>query len=384
MTKHRTPPRRRAAFILLAGVLGSLLATGLGVGGARLHRWHQDRAHEATEAEAKQRQTRVLVVGDSFLARWPMERYLAGDLQGWARQRDVGMWVRGTRGAGPADYRGHVNRAMTAGFIPQLLVVFYYVGNDISDSLRVVKSALPHYLKLPEPGKPAPPLPPPPLPKRKDWVPFLLAPLLFPGLSCSPGMETWSGGHEDFDWKGMRDRGTTPEVIRMARSFVDRPRVGDDVVSPSLLMVAVHNPGVLRQNVLVQGEGVRRAWLMTRAQLRLMFDYVRLREADIALVIIPSVVQVSRPHSGFLKRAGFWIDDEMYSSTKPQRMLARWARTEKAAVLDLLPLLRKHPTPHKLYFKHDNHFNELGNTVVYDLVRKHLLEKWLAHHAKRR
>jgi hypothetical protein len=160
--------------------------------------------------------------------------------------------------------------------------------------------------------------------------------------------------------------------------------VGDDVVSPSLLMVAVHSPGVYRQNILVKGEGVRRAWLATRAQLRLMFDYVRLHETDIALVIIPSVLQVSRPHAAFFKRAGFWIDDEMYSSTKPQDMLTTWARTEKVAVLDLLPLLRSHPSPSKLYFKHDNHFNQQGNAVVYDLVRQNLLERWLEHQARKR
>ncbi len=379
MTKRLTPPRRRAAFILLAMALGSLLATGLGVGGARLHSWREARAREAAEAEAKEKQTRVLVVGDSFLDRWPMKRHLAADLQTWARGRDVGMWIRGTRGAGPADYRGATNQAITGGFIPQLLVIFFYVGNDISDSLRVEASDLPHYLKLAPQGKPERSLPPPAWPRRKDWVPFLL-----PGLSCSRGMERWSGGHEDFDWKGMRDRGATPKIIAMARSFVDRPRVGDDVVSPSLLMVAVHNPGVFRQNILVQGEGVRRAWLMTRAQLRLMFDYVRLYETDIALVIIPSVLQVSRSHDAFLKDAGFWLDDEMYSSTKPQRMLAALARKEKVAVLDLLPLLRAQPNPGKLYFKHDNHFNELGNQVVHDLVKKKLLEQWLKHHGSKR
>ena len=175
-------------------------------------------------------------------------------------------------------------------------------------------------------------------------------------------------------------RGVDPELIRMARSYIDRPRVGDDVVSPSLLAVAVHNPGVFSQNLLLEGTDIGRAWLMARAQLRWLFDNVRTQGAEVALVIIPASLQVTRDQAAFLKRAGFWIRPEHHKTRKLQQLLVQFARKERIMVLDLLPALRAQPEPAKLFFKHDTHFNERGNQVVFEIVKKRLLEPWLKRH----
>jgi len=376
LAPYRPPTgRRRALFILLAFTLGSTLAAGAAAWIDRAGNWYFHHAQEQAEQQALHKQTRVLVLGDSFLDAWPMRHHLAQDLKSYGRQHDLGMVVRGFRGWGPFDYRAASGQVLGGDLKPHLLVVFFFVGNDISDSIRAIPTPLPPHLKLPEPGQSARPLEPPPPPSRPPVIPYGLP--LLPLLGCSSEMGEWAGTHEAFDWGGMKGRGIDPELIRMARSFLDDPRLGDDVVSPSLLTVAVHNPGIYDQSVLLRGPKMQRAWLMARAQLRWMFDGVRLNDADVALVIIPAVVQVTRGHDDFLERAGFVIREEMYSSNRPQRLLREFGKAEQISVLDLLPLLRRHRAPNTLYFKHDTHFNEQGNQVVFGLVKKHLLDPWL-------
>jgi len=183
---------------------------------------------------------------------------------------------------------------------------------------------------------------------------------------------------EDYNWKRMKEHGVHADLIAAARRSIRDPRVGDEMVSASLLSSSVANPTLFTQNVLIDDKMSNKAWKMGKAQLKWLFDLARMSGADIALVIIPSMVQVSRAQQPFLKRANFTIDDKMFSSTKPQRMLRSFCFKHNVMALDLLPFLKKLPAKdrQRLYWKNDDHFSDLGHQVAFEIIQKRLLDPW--------
>ena len=386
--------RRRKLFALLSLLGGVALALAVALGawhaGAFPTRWYDEFREVRVVGRAEARPFRILALGDSFLQKWPLKRHLRRDLFVYADERDLGLVVVSMGGWGPFDYRAAMGQMTNTKFLPTLVVVFYHVGNDVTDTIRVLSTPLPEHLREGGSGGAPPPTHPPAgMPPNPSYPsPFVKQPgapgpqkQLFLPLSCGFDDELKhpvppEPKEEDYNWKQMRQNGIDAELIKDARRSLRDGKVGHKMVSATLLSSAVANPTLFTQNVLINDEMSQKAWKMAQAQLKWLFDLARMSGADIALVIIPSMVQVSRAQEPFLRRARFKIDQKMFSSTRPQRLLRSFCFDHKVMALDLLPFLKKHPNKQQLYWKKDDHLSQLGNQVVFEIIQKRLLDPW--------
>ena len=292
-------------------------------------------------------------------------------------------------GWGPFDYRAAMGQMTSTKLLPSLVIVFYHVGNDVTDTIRVLSTPLPEQFRDLKTGGP-----PPPTHSPSGMPPDPSYPSPFVGKG-RPGphkqmLLPMSCGHdspvrhpkppepreEDYNWKRMRAHGVDAELIKAARRSLRDGKVGDEMVSATLLSSSVANPTLFTQNLLLDDEMSQKAWKMGKVQLRWLFDLARMSGADIALVIIPSMAQVSRAQEPFLKRANFKIDEKIFSSTKPQKLLRAFCFKHKVMALDLLPFMKKRPDRQKLYWKNDDHLSALGHQVAFEIIKKRLLDPW--------
>ncbi len=349
-----------AACATVVGLSLAVVATITGLIPRELHHRLQER-WAARGAETKP--TRVLVLGDSLLDTWNLDRYLRRDLVRFHRRHDLGLRIMAWGGTGPHEHRAHLGEAMNQRYFPHLVVVFYNVANDLTDCMR---------------NLPAPPPPPPP-PKAGGW---LAAPLRLPQLSCNGpdrrefNLDEVPGKYPDWSW--MRQKGIDPELIRLAKRSLEEPdRLDDQMVSAGLLAAASTNDWFYINNVLIEGHPAPQAWEVVTTQLNHMIGGGRLAGFEVVLVIVPAMVQVSRTQEPFLRQARFALRDELFTTDRPQRRLLAWCKKESISCLDLLPILRAHPNRDKLFFKRDDHPNALGYTAIFEAVRDKVLLPWI-------
>ena len=390
--KQTSRGRRRRSFILISLAAGFVLALGLvavlAFTGLLPNRWYDEFREVKVVGNAEARPFRILVLGDSFMQKWPLKRHLRKDMFKYAEERDLGLVAIAMGGWGPFDYRAAMGQMTSTKLLPSLVIVFWHVGNDVTDTIRVLSTPLPEHLRSQKTGGPPPPthqpagMPPDPSypspfvkqgkagPRKQSFLP----------LSCGSDPvrhpKPPEPREEDYNWKRMKRHGVDPLLIQAARTSLRNGRVGDEMVSATLLSSAVANPTLFTQNVLIDDEMSQKAWKMGKAQLKWLFDLARMSGADIALVIIPSMVQVSRAQQPFLKRANFTIDEKIFSSTKPQRLLRAFCFEHKVMALDLLPFMKQRADRQKLYWKNDDHFSALGHQVAFDIIKKRLLDPW--------
>lgn len=357
--------RRLASRLLLAAAatavaLGALaLISALGLLPRKINDQLLER--EVTRG-ADKRPLRVLVLGDSLLEFWPMKRCLRRDLLRFHRRQQLGLRVWAWGGTGPFEHRAHLGQATNGGYHPQLVIVFYNAGNDITDSMR--------NLAVPAPLVPK---------AASGWLRG--APMATPLLACN------SDDYNDDelpgrfpDWAQMRKKGIDPELIRMAKNSMRHPdQVGDELVSAGLLAAATANDWLYIHNVLIEGHPAPQAWQVARKQLSDLAGYARLVGAEVALVMVPAMVQVSRTQEPFLRRARFVLRPEVFTSRRHQQRLLAWCKQQQQVTcLDLLPLLRAHPARQRLFLKRDDHLSELGHEVVFEAVAQRILRPWIA------
>ena len=389
------PPRKkRARLLLLISLPALLLALGavaaLWFAGGFPMKMYDEFREVRVVGNAEARPFRILAIGDSFMTKWPLKHYLRKDLFVYADERELGLVVDAMGGWGPFDYRAAMGyRATGAGkFEPSLVILFYHAGNDLTDTIRVLATPLPEHLQDDKTGGTPPPTHPPTglQPSPSHPAPFVrpgggAARQMFLPLSCGSHDEVRhpkppEPRDEDYNWKRMKEHGVQPELITAARQSLRDGKVGDQMVSATLLSSAVANPTLFTQNLLINDEMSKKSWIMVRAQLKWLFDLARMSGADIALVIIPSMVQVSRAQEPFLKKANFTIDEKIWTGSKPQKLLRAYCFEHKVMVLDLLPFLKKRPDREKLYWKNDDHLSGLGHQVAFKLIKEKLLDPW--------
>jgi hypothetical protein len=334
------PTRQRAATVLLfaASCAASLLVAGLlwwkgfvtpsAMGSFRmnLQAWI-----EAAEPR------RILVLGDSFLASWQMERHLRVDLAAWAAQHDVGILNMAQHGAGPRQYLNSMRKTPEI-FRPELVLLFYYVGNDLTDA---------QLKRAQDPDSNA-------------------------GDGCTSPRTT------SFDWGAMRDHGIDPELVEKARDTIENGAAAGEPFNPWMLRLAMRAPSHLLDNLLVESPCSRIAWLETWMILTKAIALARSWDAQIWIVAIPAAAQLDPGRLDLYRRATFLVDDRLVGSTRPQELLAAMCREQEVGFLDLMPRVAAHGDPASLYWRLDPHFNEAGHRVVFEVVREQILDPWLA------
>ena len=379
------PTRRR---LLVYRLLTALAAAAVGyalVQAAVRAGWlprggYQDYLRQRAYDRAAGRPTRLLVLGDSHLDHWPLARSLRRSLARYSERRQLGLVVEAGGGWGPQEYRRALVRRLNQRYGPQLVVLFYNVANDAVDAMRAVNEPVPPGLRhlgpvLPTTGsRLAPDLAPAPRARAWRW-PALPLPL----LSC--GMEQPQSSRPTVDgvqWERLRHHGIDPQLLQQARASIRNPdRVGDELVSASLLVGSMANPKLFIQAVLMEGFIYPYAWNSAKVQLATVAAQLRQWGGDLRVVVIPAMVQVSAAQRPFLQRARFTVRDALFSSTLPQQKMLAFCRAQKISCLDLLPLLRAHPRPQKLFLLNDDHLSEQGHRAIFAEVQKRVLDPWL-------
>lgn len=413
--------RRRILFAAAAFALGALAAVGtVGV----LLRLREGKAPYLGEAERRRwsegspaKARRLLVVGDSFLMSWPGTDYLQNYFYQFCKKNEIGLIIAAQGGFGPVEY-AQQGVAMLERLHPQLMLLFYHVGNDLTDVLRYQRTARFHDRfpdgnnpggPLPpgwgEPGSPSPDPAPNPrpestgLPTRPSGEPPLssptetrgTAPLLKQGLgpggplACeppapsrpAPTLRPWqppSGSH----WERMVKGGLDREIVELGfRSEQDKRPPGHDYVNGFLLLTGLEFPTFHLENILMESPRSQAAWTEAKRHLKTLFAAARRREAQVVVVAIPSMVQVSRAQVPFLRKARYTLREALHTSDRPQQLLGELCREQGVRFLDLLPLLRGHPEAEALYWKNDDHFSDLGHRTAFQIVLERVLDPWL-------
>ncbi len=282
---------------------------------------------------------RLLLLGDSFVDK--RERTFHDRLLEQLGDARFSVANLARSGTGPAHYRD-VLRQYGDRFDPDVVVLFYFAGNDLINVLR--------YEPRPEHRAPAS--------VRDHLRPWVHRSRLYHTV-------TEIGSAPSFDFDAMLADGHDPELVAMARA-------GD--LNPWLLLIPKdERERYLSLNLLIESQESRAAAARLRTILHEVSEETQRLGAALLLVVFPGTTQVNRSHFDFYERAGFDPEERMLTGDAPQALVRDIAAELGAPVLDLLPALRaQRDTEH--YRPYDSHLNELGNDLAAREVARFLLE----------
>ncbi|MBN3034314.1 MAG: SGNH/GDSL hydrolase family protein [Bacteroidales bacterium] len=314
----------------------------------------------------KSRSFRVLVLGDSQLEEWPMEHCLYKDMERFCAQNRWGYVNLAHHGFGPLEYRNRF-REFATDYKPQLVLVFYYAGNDLTDMAyrQYRKPSQPQYgyvltgsriRYLPREG--------------------------FKNDREENNMDTGSGfgGHS---WDEFIENGIDPVMIEYAKNRIRHPyRIGAEYVNPHLLVMGYWKPEYLTDNILRETLPMKHACYQTLREFEGMLGLADFLAARVWFVSIPSPVQVDTVHNGFFRKLNFRVPEHLIHSSRPQELLREYAEASGCDHLDLLPHFRQHAEASSLYFENDDHLSEAGHMLAYSLIESMILDRMSSGHEK--
>jgi hypothetical protein len=284
---------------------------------------------------------RVAVVGDSMVAAVATaeEKTLAGRLERLlAASRPAAKWEVMNAGVSSSSTGSELAlyRAVLERYAPDVLVLVFWVGNDLADNSFELTRAPRLYFDLDASG-------------RLVQLPFAFEPSPIAGW-----LDRWS---RFYVWQKA--------AFRQLRGSVHAATRG---LEPVDLVFAEPEP-----------EPVAHAWAITAALLRAFREETAARGTALVLVAAPSAVQVYDDLWSELEgRAG--LEDTRISREHPEARLARIAGHEGIPFLALLPAFRgaapgrASTLPHEqLYYEGRFHWNDAGNALAARTVHELLL-----------
>jgi hypothetical protein len=336
-------PKRRRIYIVAMGLLGVLLASAVVVV-LKLTSTLEPAAPEDLKVQqleqvaARPDRPSALIIGDSFLVpNWPFKRVLGKDLPAYLDRHGVNAVLSAEAGTGPRRYCSEALKLLPK-VRPKLVIVFYFVGNDLTDTMSDFQLKPPHL------------------------------------RSCVCNIN--ESIKDKFDWAMMKRCGVDVGLVELAER--GQRDADNQPLNPHLICAALRYPQLYRANLTLKGQEARAAWQINKALLRLIQDEARHFGAELHLVVIPAALQVAPIYAKFLRRMNFKIDDELTRSREVQRQLKALCEREKIGYLDLLPACLASPKRRRLYFDYDDHFRQEGHDLAYKQVLEQIIKPWLA------
>lgn len=294
---------------------------------------HLEVAARVAAADAR---PRALIVGDSF----SLDHEAPVHGQSAMRQVRLALEGRGmqvlnvaTSGTGPtrylADLRTHGRR-----WRPQLVVLQYFVGNDLTNEARHGPVG------------------------RAAWR-YLAGSYLFEAA-------TWA-------WGEHRTLGALAraEALRAARPELPR------MVNPLMLEAAQREPEYFAENLRMEGPELAALWRRNR---ELLVEAKRITEemgARLLVVVAPAEVQLRAASHAQWAALGYRMDPRFLSEPVPQRRMAELCGEAALECLDLLPAFLPR-REERLYLEADTHWNAAGNTLAASEILKALEQRgWI-------
>jgi hypothetical protein len=293
---------------------------------------------------------RILILGDSFLARQPG----GGDTHSALYARLAGSGVQivnpSRAGIGPYQYLELLLEA-TSRFSADLVLLAFYVGNDLMDvgckddvdiRLRKITTAAP-----------------PSLLERS----FVLQHL----ESIGRGYLLL---HPDVDWASLEAAGIPKEDVERARRFE---------INPYVVMLGAVCPDCFRDTLELETDCARRAWANTQKILDEILRRAAAAGARVVPVIFPHTLQVSPVHHDLYRRWKITVDHSMLEGRRPQDLLLRYYQERGIPALDLLPVFKAATA--QLYFDRDEHLAPAGDRLAAQEIARFLGERGLVRSA---
>lgn len=279
----------------------------------------------------------ILAMGDSFAFGWGVkleDTYLYQLEQSLDRSRPVRIIKTGTPGTGPGD-QFHLLEEIGDRRQPQLVLLSFFIGNDFTD--------------------------------------------------------VQMGGIEQFDIKdGLMVRRQLGPVSwmqtvreKMARSShllqflravqLDWQRRGAAGSNTPNSALAARDPWLLefsKVHLRIFPPETARGVIQTLEYLDRFLEYCHGRNIDFVLAVLPRSIQVN-PKELAEWQAAFRISDQDLDLDHPQKVLAAWAQSRGARIVDLLPEFRRFRAEHpgqNLYFYPDAHFSVAGHKLAAEVL----------------
>ncbi len=323
-------------------------------------RWEYD------TGKAKNR--RILLLGDSQLSWWNLDHCLHEDIRWFCNDHNIGYVNASKGGNGPIEYLDRV-QAIGPDYRPQLIILFYYAGNDLTDVMyranqRPKEPGL-HWIKQLEYTNEA-------FEKAREFDPFDNR----PNLEAEQRQEILR--KYDFDWEEFKRQGIDSTLISYAKNRLYYPgKIGPEYVNPHILVMGSWKPNYLYDNNKIDSPESQNAWRVVEEKLDDVRAVSESIGADLKVVCIPSTVQVDSSHYDFYRKIKFRVGSDLHSAKAPQERLATWANRTGVDYIDLLPIFKAYGNTTELYFENDDHLSEKGHSLAFQQIDSIFLQPFL-------
>jgi hypothetical protein len=287
---------------------------------------------------------RTLMLGDSFAYEEPREAGCYGRrMRAWLEERGVNTVSLAAGGFGPYEYFESLDAFLQIApeYRPDLIVVNYYAGNDVSDTLFRRHGRAPRTFHSDVPLL------------RSSYLARLL-------------VELW-------------ERRYVSRRKAELRVEMRRQGVSDESWNAVLFDACRRRPSLVEDNLLVASSEPAEAWREIEGSLDSIVATAHRLGARMLVNIFPSTLQVNRSHAAQYMSLGCHFDERVYDSAEPQQRLLRWCARSGVACHDLLPAFRANAAQ-EAYQHADEHWNERGNALAFAAVAatiesQHLLDR---------
>ncbi len=144
-------------------------------------------------------------------------------------------------------------------------------------------------------------------------------------------------------------------------------------VNPFLKQEARQYPSLMKDNLFISTKSINNAWGVFENILQKLLNDLD-KEMPLLLLSIPDAAQVNKEYHDFYEKLGFIIDEEMLVSKLPQQKLQELTLKHNIDLLDVLPDFRVNDKG-TFYLKNDNHLNERGHEYLNEIIVNHLYKK---------
>jgi len=145
----------------------------------------------------------------------------------------------------------------------------------------------------------------------------------------------------------------------------------EKLTNPFMFEVSREHPDFLLQNLLLESKDAADAWTVNEKTLATIAERTRALGADLVIHVFPADVQVQESHYTFYQALGIRTDGRFLTTARPQERLTRFCSAAKLRCYDLLPALRR-ANASELYLEQDTHLNTEGNRLAFEEIRHNL------------
>lgn len=302
--------------------------------------------HAEAAAYRSEAPFRVLIVGDSFSADDPTLNppTFVSQLRKYTEGRSGSVLNLAVPGYGPPEYLETLEwyESYAPDFHPNLVIVNYYVGNDLHDTMARLRGDQ----------------------TRVELLYGFGSNLL----------------QRSYLIQKLRELRRTLEQRRhlgtIQQKLTEETPAKKEALNPYLADLSNTRPQYLAEALLIHSDDAKRTWKENERIFAKLRKYSKDRNATLVINILPHTLQVNRSHYEFFQSLGFEMDERYLTSTIPQDFMKRFCAQEQILCNDLLPGFKKENT-REFYLDRDDHWNGAGFTIAYELVRNALNEHQL-------